>query len=63
MTWFVYLLECQNGRIYTGITTDVNRRFEEHLNGTGANPLLQILATKPCLSSSEASSVEYHVKV
>ena len=67
MTWFVYLLQCQNGKIYTGITTDVNRRFEEHLSGTGAkftrsNPPLQILAFKPCISRSEASSIEYHVK-
>ena len=36
MTWFVYLLECENGKIYTGITTDVTRRFDEHLKGTGA---------------------------
>lgn len=49
MNWYVYLLECQNGKIYTGITTDVNRRFDEHLSGTGAkftraNPPVQILA-------------------
>ena len=47
MTWFVYLLECQNGKIYTGITTDLNRRFDEHLKGTGANPPVQMLAFKP----------------
>jgi putative endonuclease len=67
MTWFVYLLECENGKIYTGITTDVTRRFDEHLKGTGAkftrsNPPLQILAFKPVTSRSEASSIEYHVK-
>jgi putative endonuclease len=67
MTWFVYLLECQNGKIYTGITTDVQRRFHEHLKGTGAkftraNPPVQILAFKHCMSRSEASSMEYHVK-
>jgi putative endonuclease len=63
MTWFVYLLECQNGKIYTGITTDVQRRFHEHLKGTGAkftraNPPVQILAFKHCMSRSEASSME-----
>lgn len=67
MKWFVYLLECQNGKIYTGITTDVQRRFHEHLKGTGAkftraNPPVQILAFKHCMSRSEASSMEYHVK-
>ena len=66
MTWFVYLLECRNGKIYTGITTDVERRFDEHLSGTGAkftraNPPVQILAFKPCMNRSEASSIEYNI--
>lgn len=65
--WYVYLLECQNGKIYTGITTDVTRRFNEHLKGTGAkftrsNSPLRILASKPCHSRSEASSIEWHAK-
>lgn len=67
MTWFVYLLECVNGKIYTGITTDVTRRFDEHLKGTGAkftraNPPLHILAVKLCMNRSEASSMEYYIK-
>lgn len=65
--WFVYMLECENDKIYTGITTDVQKRFQKHLSGTGAkftrsNPPLQILAFKPCSNRSEASSLEYHVK-
>jgi predicted GIY-YIG superfamily endonuclease len=28
--WFVYMLECLNGKIYTGITTDVETRFLKH---------------------------------
>ncbi|MCF7980527.1 MAG: GIY-YIG nuclease family protein [Pseudomonadales bacterium] len=28
--WFIYLIECANGNLYTGITTDVERRFHEH---------------------------------
>ena len=35
--YFVYLLECENGSLYTGITTDVERRFAEHKKGTGGN--------------------------
>jgi len=31
--WFLYLIRCRNGRLYTGITTDVERRFEEHRSG------------------------------
>ncbi len=29
-TWFLYLIRCKHGRLYTGITTDIERRFEEH---------------------------------
>ncbi|HHT35810.1 MAG: GIY-YIG nuclease family protein [Candidatus Wallacebacter cryptica] len=32
----VYILECENDKLYTGITTDVERRFREHLSGRGA---------------------------
>ena len=30
MSWFVYMIESEKGKIYTGITTDVERRFKEH---------------------------------
>ena len=30
MTYFVYIAECADGTLYTGITTDVERRMEEH---------------------------------
>lgn len=35
MNYFVYLLECADKSIYTGITTDVKRRLEEHKSGKG----------------------------
>ncbi len=35
--YFVYILECKDGSIYTGITTDVERRFAEHKNGKGGH--------------------------
>lgn len=35
--YFVYLLECEDGSLYTGITTDVERRFAEHQSGTGGH--------------------------
>ena len=31
--WFVYLLKCADGQLYTGITTDPNRRVKEHNAG------------------------------
>ena len=34
MTWFVYVLECGDGTLYTGITTDLERRVDEHNTST-----------------------------
>lgn len=31
MEWFVYIIRCDDGTLYTGIATDVERRFREHL--------------------------------
>ena len=31
--WFVYVLRCGDGTLYTGITTDVSRRLSEHASG------------------------------
>ncbi|MCL1090210.1 GIY-YIG nuclease family protein [Shewanella profunda] len=31
--WFLYLVRCANGHLYTGVTTDVARRFSEHQSG------------------------------
>ena len=30
--WWVYIIQCRNKSLYTGITTDVERRFDEHQN-------------------------------
>lgn len=34
MTYYVYMLECVNGRFYTGYTTDLDRRVKEHFQGS-----------------------------
>lgn len=36
MHWQVYIILCSDGSLYTGITTDLERRFAQHLSGTGA---------------------------
>lgn len=36
MSHFVYIIECSDGSYYTGYTTDVERRVEEHNSGQGA---------------------------
>lgn len=65
--WFVYLLECENGRLYTGITPDLTERFHKHATGKGAmftrlNKPSRIIAAKPCADRSEASKLERAIK-
>ena len=35
--YFVYLIECKDGSLYTGITTNIERRFAEHKSGIGGH--------------------------
>jgi putative endonuclease len=37
MSWIVYLARCSDGTLYTGITTDPERRMAEHNAGSGAS--------------------------
>jgi len=65
--WFIYLLECTNGKLYTGITTDLEERFKRHVSGRGAkftkiNRPRHIIAAKPCKDLSEASKLEWRIK-
>ena len=66
-TWFLYLIECTDGSIYTGITTDVAARFAAHCQGKGArytraHPPLRILGVISYPDRSSASKAEYAVK-
>jgi putative endonuclease len=36
MEWSVYIILCSDGSLYTGISTDVERRFRQHRSGKGA---------------------------
>lgn len=36
MNWLVYIVLCSDGTLYTGITTDLQRRFAQHVSGRGA---------------------------
>jgi putative endonuclease len=66
--YFVYLLECSGRRLYTGITTDVARRVEEHRAGrkgarfTRANPPVRLLAAIEVSGRSEALKLEAALK-
>ena len=67
--WWLYLVRCKNKTLYTGITTDVQRRFSEHQAGSaksakylrGKGPLELVFYTK-IGNRSEASIAEHKVK-
>lgn len=66
-TWWLYLLDCKHGRLYTGIARDVHARFALHASGKGAkftraNPPIALLGAQPFANRSEASKAEYALK-
>ncbi len=66
-TWFLYLLECNNGAYYAGISNDLQARFAAHVAGKGArytraNPPVKIIASKPYSDRSSASVAEASLK-
>jgi len=64
--WQVYILECKNGSLYTGMTCDIERRYKEHVRGgsryTSYNPPLKLLYTENCADRSGALKREYQIK-
>ncbi len=66
--WYLYIIKCNNDSLYTGITTDVERRFNEH-NGSklgakflrGKSPLT-LMYSAQVGDKSRASKMEYRVK-
>jgi len=67
MVWFLYLIECKGGSIYTGITTDVPARYAAHQCGKGARytrafPPRKLLMAIEYPDRSSASKAEYATK-
>ena len=65
--YFVYILKCIDASLYTGITTDVERRLKEHKKGTGGNYTrsrkpVKILYTERFPDRSSASKREAAIK-
>ena len=66
-TYFVYMLRCRGDVYYTGLTTDVARRYHLHLSGKGAkftrsHPPQSIAAVWQCGDKTAAAKVEYAIK-
>ena len=65
--WVLYILECCDGTLYTGITNDLCRRLSEHQSGTGAKYTkgrspVKLIYTEEYGSRSDASKREVEVK-
>ena len=67
--YYIYILRCSDGKLYTGITTDVQRRFEEHTQqkGKGAkftrsHKAETVEAVWSAADRSLASKLEYRIK-
>lgn len=66
-SWWLYVLECEGGVLYTGVTTDVATRFEAHARGRGARFMrlkrpVRILATALVATKGEALRAEHAFK-
>ena len=68
MSYFVYILECSNGTLYTGITTDIKRRVDEHNNSkkgaryTKLRRPVKLVYSEKSEDRSSASKREYEIK-
>ena len=65
--WYVYILLCGDGTLYTGITTDVPRRLQMHRSGKGAKYTrgrqpLELAYTEVCDDHSQALKREWQIK-
>lgn len=66
-TWKLYMLRCGDGSLYTGITTDIDRRLEEHRTGKGAKYTrgrgpLELVYSEECGDKSTALKRELEIK-
>ena len=67
MRWVVYILECGDNSLYTGITTDLSARFAAHRAGTGAKYTrgrgpLNLVFQEPAPDRSAATRRESEIK-
>lgn len=68
MSYFVYILKCNDGSLYTGITTDIAKRLDEHnTKDTGAKYTkarrpVKLIYEESSQNRSSASKREYEIK-
>ena len=69
MSWCVYMIRCSDASLYTGVTTDIERRFKEHTakgkvgaKYTKAKIAVSVVYLEQCASRSEAQIREAQIK-
>ena len=65
--WYVYILECQDGSFYTGVTKNIDARMRAHAIGKGSKYVhnkgfKRLLRFESCKKKSEACKYEYAIK-
>ena len=65
--WYLYILRCKDDSLYTGITTDVDKRLEAHRAGKGAKYTrgrgpLELVYKEECADHSDALKRELEIK-
>lgn len=67
MSWYVYILECKDDSLYTGITNNIEKRMITHKSGKGSKYVRwkgfsRLLHTIEVNDKSEAAKLEYQIK-
>jgi putative endonuclease len=67
MNWLVYMLECSDNSIYTGITNNLEERLKTHQSGNGAKYLrgrlpIKLVYKENLINRSEATKREIYIK-
>ena len=67
MSWYVYIIECKDGKLYTGITNNLERRIRDHNSGSASRftkyrAPVELLYSEDCLTRQEALRREAQIK-
>jgi putative endonuclease len=67
MPWHIYIIQCNDNKLYTGITTDLTRRIKEHNSGNGCRftkyrTPVKLLYSEERLTRPEALKREIQIK-
>ncbi|MBI2018179.1 GIY-YIG nuclease family protein [Candidatus Daviesbacteria bacterium] len=65
--WYVYILQCVDGSLYTGYSNDLRQRFEDHKNGTGghytrSHKPSKLIYKEKLATKGQALKREYEIK-